>query len=402
MSKVAIKSARGAKTVTGVDSEVMKSALQKWIRRGDRKAIQAAIELWRLAEQGFKGLQTNCLNRVRVIAIEDVGVGPGNLKLASLVLETLLKEPTPSMAAELAVLVERLLSSPKNRLCSLLYNAFANQEGRRLIQLGGFTMRFIDQNAALPAASVPLPAASVPLPVPLPTTTPAALPAAIFQLDPRDWSQEIELGKSLDMLSMALQQKSPESVYWADRFIGSIGKLKMQGQGKTEQRSPINLFWDRLEKAGDLPSGTLAVYKKTYWLRRTAKDARVFWLAPLVGVLLGFTKQDFEPEALEMRGSPEFQQLFTDPKPMKFEPWIFDWHTRKGRMGGATKYDFAVENSLVVPESFPDFPPTFPTVEQLKHCYIGVKARETKEDPNQWNRVVKNPPKRQKIEAYLQ
>ena len=76
--------ARGAssKTYSGFTLDVMKSALQKYIRRGLlEKALICAAELYRMHEVKGVAAQTNLMNRLAIIAVEDIG--PANFPLSN-------------------------------------------------------------------------------------------------------------------------------------------------------------------------------------------------------------------------------------------------------------------------------------------------------------------------------
>lgn len=69
---------RNEVTASGYDFSVMKSGLQKYIRRGnEEKAVKCIEELDRFAELGHEGerLRTNMLHRLQIIFLEDIGIG---------------------------------------------------------------------------------------------------------------------------------------------------------------------------------------------------------------------------------------------------------------------------------------------------------------------------------------
>src|SRR6516162_10560953 len=69
-------------TFSGYAIDVVKSAMQKYIRRNMvEKALISMIELYRMPEVDgdAKSIQSNMFNRLAVIAAEDIG--PSNVKL---------------------------------------------------------------------------------------------------------------------------------------------------------------------------------------------------------------------------------------------------------------------------------------------------------------------------------
>ena len=80
-----------SKTYSGLDIDICKSGVQKYIRRGIvSKALMCAFELYRMEEVGGRSLQTNLYNRLAVIVAEDVGIP--NLPLITSVLSILLTQ----------------------------------------------------------------------------------------------------------------------------------------------------------------------------------------------------------------------------------------------------------------------------------------------------------------------
>jgi len=73
---------RSERSFHGHSLDVLKSALQKYIRRGEEdKAMYVAAELDMFADEGKPGerIRTNFIHRLQIIFLEDVG--GGNLEL---------------------------------------------------------------------------------------------------------------------------------------------------------------------------------------------------------------------------------------------------------------------------------------------------------------------------------
>jgi hypothetical protein len=69
---------RNETTASGYNFSVVKSGLQKYIRRGmEEKALKCAEEIDRFAELGKSGerLRTNMIHRLQIIFLEDIGLG---------------------------------------------------------------------------------------------------------------------------------------------------------------------------------------------------------------------------------------------------------------------------------------------------------------------------------------
>jgi hypothetical protein len=124
------KGLRGpSKTYHGHALDVMKSALQKYVRRGVvDKALMCAFELYRFIEiPEAKAAITNLYNRLAIIANEDVG--PADLPLAIYVTKMVNnKNRDPEV---LARMVQLLGESKKTRIMSHAWNAYGKPENIR-------------------------------------------------------------------------------------------------------------------------------------------------------------------------------------------------------------------------------------------------------------------------------
>ena len=60
-------------TASGHSFDVMKSALQKYVRRGNERALSVFSEMWALGYLN-DGIRTNTYNRISIIAVEDIGL----------------------------------------------------------------------------------------------------------------------------------------------------------------------------------------------------------------------------------------------------------------------------------------------------------------------------------------
>jgi hypothetical protein len=115
----------------GYDFDILKSALQKYIRRGETdKAIYVATELYHFrALDGGKSCYTNFINRIKIITLEDIGIASPIL----CVIDKLLKElnqSKPTTIKSFSILYEiitRLSESLHYRYYSHLGNWIRNQ-----------------------------------------------------------------------------------------------------------------------------------------------------------------------------------------------------------------------------------------------------------------------------------
>lgn len=124
-------------TYSGLEFDVAKSALQKYIRRGiTGKASLAAIEIYRLKEVGGDAAVSNLCNRLAIIAAEDVGVA--NLSLVVDIIEAL--EDDTRDINKLLAMVQLMCVSPKTRMMSHCWYAYATDNGRAKAIMAGIAV----------------------------------------------------------------------------------------------------------------------------------------------------------------------------------------------------------------------------------------------------------------------
>ena len=122
----------GGKTLNNFKTDIMKSGLQKYIRRGELdKALYCLVELdmfKKLDDKKVKGLRSNVRNRLIVILSEDIGISNWNiyLKINNLLKkwEELRKEDNDNDRYYLVNIVNYLAKSKKVRLCSHIRTYF--------------------------------------------------------------------------------------------------------------------------------------------------------------------------------------------------------------------------------------------------------------------------------------
>lgn len=116
-------------TFSGYAIDVVKSAMQKYIRRNiPDKALISMIELYRMPESDKEAItiQSNMFNRVAVIASEDIGVA--NVGLVEKVLMFIMEDSRN--LEDLYHYIIQLSNSPKTRIMSHLWRTYATLEGR--------------------------------------------------------------------------------------------------------------------------------------------------------------------------------------------------------------------------------------------------------------------------------
>lgn len=112
---------RNVVTLNGYPFDVAKSALQKYIRRGMVKQAQnmaCELDVFRWVPDG-KANFTNFVNRVRVIALEDIGIGaPYELVTVAKLLENWVNQDNGILSENLTLLMRVLCQVPHSRYYS--------------------------------------------------------------------------------------------------------------------------------------------------------------------------------------------------------------------------------------------------------------------------------------------
>ena len=125
-----------SKTYSGYSLDIIKSAIQKYIRRNmTTKALIAGYEMYEVGNlEGAKAVKTNLFNRLAVISAEDIGYANPELVLAVInyVLTRPSKDNPNKELAELFAIIQLLANSPKTRILSHLNRVYVVPEGRAL------------------------------------------------------------------------------------------------------------------------------------------------------------------------------------------------------------------------------------------------------------------------------
>ncbi len=124
-----IASFRQERSLNGHPLDVLKSGLQKYVRRGEEgKALYCVRELDSFADvEGGERIRTNTIHRLMIIYMEDVGLGDFGLwarvhKLVELLLQERKRAPRnrPLEIGALKCLVRQLCRAQKTRACSFI------------------------------------------------------------------------------------------------------------------------------------------------------------------------------------------------------------------------------------------------------------------------------------------
>lgn len=274
-------------TESGYGLDVAKSALQKYIRRGESlKAIQAAFELYRMKEVGLTAAVTNLYNRLAIIAVEDIG--PANTPLALSVVTYVLSKRRDE--AELATIVQLLAESPKTRALSHLWRTYA---------IKGLVMK--EKGEIKPS------------------------PFQWLEGDPLVIRQPLEIFKS------CLEQRDNRAFYYAFRFLEVSKGLKVI---KRYRRSkPQIILWLLLDQP---------VLMQAYF---TLTENRPFLSMAIFLALKGREEGEYNIRELSQawKECPLLDQLKKGDFVLEVDDYVIDKHTREGRKRGKDRKDFVQE-----------------------------------------------------------
>lgn len=316
-----------SKTYSGVDFDIAKSALQKYIRRNmPQKAILAAIELFRFGEIGGDSGVTNMYNRLSIIASEDIG--PANLPLALEV--TRIVEDGDRDVARLITMVQLMANGNKTRIMSHAWRAYANPEGREV---------------------------SIKMGLPVDTTFTESDLTYITENYKCDLFIEGDpetIRPYILVFLKRLYEKDFNAFSWAYFFLEiakemTLGKRKkfVQGNPRSTTGKADILLWKALSKI--LPSETHDILVGAYY---NHTENRPFLQNSIIIALYGlpYNKLDIEPSVNVWRQQPSLQQMLNGDFILEIDPYVIDKHTAKGRTMGKNINDFVAEGAIVDPQ----------------------------------------------------
>lgn len=303
----------GGVTPSGYSTSLMKSALQKAIRRNNLpEAFYAGFELFsfRFIEDA-KGLITNLYNRLAVISCEDIG--PANLGLAVDVVKTVLIENKNKQhdPVNLAAMIQGLAQSSHTRMMSHLWGSYANPQKYHLLRAAG-------------------------------------LPVDDYQ------GQNFE--QILFQFDHYLSVGDFRAVTWVGYYLAIDTKHRPQipltnipGTSRKTKNTDVWL-WQIISKY--LDPTTLGVLAEAYF---TISENRPFLMTAILTII---GKDSYSPSNLPQLENlwrttyPEFlENLLHCNYDYKVSEEAIDMHTAEGKRLGKTRTDFTSTGALVVNQS---------------------------------------------------
>ena len=320
------------KTYSGIDLDVAKSALQKYIRRNvSAKAILSAIELYRMGEVGGTAGVTNMYNRLSIIAAEDIG--PANLSLALEVIR--LVESDDRDIHKLVTMVQFMSESPKTRMMSHAWRAYAHPEGRAM---------------------------SVKMGLPIDTTFTESDLKYVTE------NKNTDLFLSTDPESIRpyvlvflkrLYEKDFNAFGWAQFFLDTSKEMTIakrqkfvQGNTRCTTGKPDILLWKALSKV--LSPEIHDILSEAYF---NHGENRPFLQMAILTAINRLTYEKFDIDRgvqIWKQQQPVLNQMMNGDFHLEIDPYVIDKHTQKGRALGKGIQDFVDEGATVIPQN-PDY-----------------------------------------------
>jgi len=332
-----------SKTYSGLDLDVVKSALQKYIRRNmPQKALLATIELYRFGEVGGEAAVTNMYNRLAIIANEDIG--PANLPL---VLEvTRIVESKDRNITRLAAMVQFMAQSSKTRIMSHAWSAYATPGGREVSKRVG-----------------------------LPIDT--EFTASDLEYIAKNRTSDLFLSNDPDALRpyiliflKRLYEKDFNAFSWVYFFLAASQDITLtkrkkfiDGNPRSTTGKPDILLWKALARI--LPPETHNILIEAYY---NHTESSPFLQTAILAALyeLPYQKFDLEAGVNMWRQQPSLQQMLNGEFVLEIDSFAIDKHTQQGRAMGVGIKQFLEEGAVVIPQSDIYFNQTLKTIHDTR------------------------------------
>lgn len=307
----------GNLSYSGYTPDVLKSALQKYIRRATpennmvNKAVMAAIELYRFAEVGGKCFQTNLYNRLAVIAAEDIAIADLPVVMSVLAMRaTDTREP-----AQLITAIRLLAAAQKTRVASHLFCVYTNKSARQLAYNAGIVIEDMPSAADQAKCQVDQP---------------------LFH--PND---PVELQIAGSMLRLRLQERDRGAITWLGRYMLLLKQKLVPRPGKSKAPKPETILWNIFSNF--LSPVNLEALQGACKL---ASEKRPFYMLVVCIVLFQV------PQTNSITPIASTTDDLSDLAMGRYtfnidEKWIYDKHTGVGANMGFGRDEFVNEGALI-------------------------------------------------------
>lgn len=318
----------------GFAPDILKSGVQKYVRRNSRvKAFACLAELLSFSRAGeaAKGMVTNTLNRLMIIAAEDIGLA--NVQLVARVIHEVsaLKEKLKSKDMSrkdrkaLFGLVALMCASPKTRIMSHAYYVYANPESKEEREKHDIVWE----------------------------EAPSKEDEARIRKSPHpelfNKEDTKEMRHDALMVYLRLEDAAMDAFTWVERFKETYqgGKIKLRSKYvdpspyKGKGSTPMCMIWSLYSLFLE-PS----LYNELAHCYHTLAEQRPFASLALMACIY----RDALPHPQVKVDGWEEDYDQTDASTLVIDDYVVDKHTGQGRTEGKDTQLFVTEGSLVVPE----------------------------------------------------
>jgi len=313
----------GSKTYSGIDLDIVKSALQKYMRRNMLdKALMSCAEFYKFSEiPEAKAAVTNLYNRVSIAANEDIG--PANVDL---VLEVTRLINSENRDVDILFSIVKLMcESKKTRLPSHCWRTYANPEGREVAKQHGLPidtefseedMLFINEH----------------------------MNDDIFvKSDPENIRYYIL------MFWNRLIKRDFNCFTWVSYYMDVSKNLMLAKRNKfiinnprCKTGKPDILIWKVLGKF--LPNQTHDILCEAYFNHAESRPFLQF------GIIIVLYNLPYNKITIDADKTINVHNLLKCEIPLVVDDFVIDKHTKQGKISGKTVHDFVNDGSIVIPE----------------------------------------------------
>ncbi len=316
---------RCAKSPLGYAFDNLKSALQKYIRRGEvDNAIFVANELYafRLLEGG-KPFYTNFINRIKVITLEDIGIA--NPKIV-IMIDSLLDELSdnePSLLVNWNI-IHKIIAT----LCNSLHYRFYSHLGTHVRGLSEDDL-LIKYNPEKESQKF-----------------------VCFVNMCIDQREHREFDKWIIQISLCWEYDDVHIYYWIMKFFQTELKLKVRRFNSNKPRYLAMYILSKLfESKNSMDDSNYIFAVCLKWLKElNLFEAFLCAMHPAICRITGINSWDGDVENISIKQTRHYIKKNLTYKRIVFEDYVIDKHTKAGRMFGRSTADFAVEGSLIAYE----------------------------------------------------
>ena len=339
---------RNIRTINGLDFDVVKSGLQKYIRRGNiRKAIECGVELFmfQFVKDG-KSAFTNFINRLRAIVVEDIGIAFPTLILQ---VDKQLKEIKKGNVNTLVNCI--------TLMCNCLHTRFYSHVNAHDVKYASIYYVIEEKDVKINGKTFPI-------------------------------ENDTYFTRSVNQLIYAMKQKNVRACHWIKEIAYSSEKLKTKRYRRCKPAYLVFAIVEWIFKEEKVHPLLLSIFNCCLnWYHTLKVKESILLLVHPVYVYMFYNQEDLKeslPVHVDASSIYNLNLRYDPNKVFFFDDYVCDKHTRVGKMKGKTMTDFAVEGSLVAHENTL-FNSTFSQNYLMGYIHCRFKYRYLKKETEMFN-----------------